>query len=125
MRRRCIGMMAHRVGVISDTHGLMRSEALAALRDCQLLLHAGDIGGEHVLKALAELAPVISVRGNNDTGSWARLLPETADVEILGMRIHLLHDIADLNIKPASAGVRVVVCGHSHRPRIEEREAVL
>jgi putative phosphoesterase len=118
-------MAAHRIGVISDTHGLMRSEALAALRGCELLLHAGDVGGEHVLKALGELAPVISVRGNNDTESWAQSLPETADVEIVGMRIHLLHDIAQLSMPPAKAGVRVVVCGHSHRPRIEERDGML
>jgi putative phosphoesterase len=116
---------AHRIGVISDTHGLMRTEALAALRGCELLLHAGDIGSEHVLKALGELAPVISVRGNNDTQSWAQSLPETADVEIVGMRIHLLHDIAQLSMPPSNAGVRVVVCGHSHRPRIEERGEVL
>jgi putative phosphoesterase len=85
-------MAASLIGVISDTHGLLRSEALAALRGCDLLLHAGDIGGEHVLQALGEFAPTVSVRGNNDTQSWSLTLPEVADVEVLGVRIHLLHE---------------------------------
>jgi len=118
-------MTASLIGVISDTHGLLRSEALAALRDCDLLLHAGDIGGEHVLQALGELAPTVSVRGNNDTQSWARTLPQVADVEVLGVRIHLLHDLAKLSLHPERESLHVVVCGHSHRPRIEERNGVL
>jgi len=118
-------MAASLIGVISDTHGLLRSEALAALRGCELLLHAGDIGGEHVLQALGELAPTVSVRGNNDTQSWSRTLPEVADVEVLGVRIHLLHDLTQLSLHPERESVRVVVCGHSHRPRVEERNGVL
>lgn len=118
-------MTASLIGVISDTHGLLRREALAALRGCDLLLHAGDIGGEHVLQALREIAPTVSVRGNNDTQSWARTLPQVADVEVLGVRIHLLHDLAKLALHPERESVRVVVFGHSHRPRVEERNGVL
>jgi len=106
------------VGVISDTHGLLRPEAVAALRGSDLLLHAGDIGAEEILSALGEIAPVVSVRGNNDVQAWARPLPETADVEILGMRIHLLHDLSQLSLKPEREGIQIVVFGHSHIPSV-------
>jgi len=118
-------MTAKRIGVISDTHGLLRPEAVAALRGSDLLLHAGDIGAEEILRALEEIAPLISVRGNNDTQAWARPLPETADVEILGTRIHLLHDLSQLSFKPEREGIRIVVCGHSHKPCNELRNGVL
>ena len=113
------------IGVISDTHGLLRPEAVAALRGCDLLLHAGDIGADEVLRTLGEIAPVVSVRGNNDTQPWARALPETADVEVLSTRIHLLHDLSALSLDPQRKGIRVVVCGHSHRPGNELRNGVL
>jgi len=113
------------IGVISDTHGLLRPEAVAALRGADLLLHAGDIGKEEILRTLGEIAPVVSVRGNNDTQPWARPLPETADVEMLGVRIHLLHDLSQLSLEPERAGIRVVVCGHSHKPRNEVHNGVL
>jgi uncharacterized protein len=116
---------AKRVGVISDTHGLLRPEAIAALRGTDLLLHAGDIGAEEVLRALEEIAPVVSVRGNNDTQAWARPLPETADIEILGTRIHLLHDLSQLSFEPEREGIRIVVFGHSHKPCNELRNGVL
>src|SRR5690349_21254746 len=118
-------MPAKLIGVISDTHGLLRPEAIAALRGSDLLLHAGDIGAEDILRRLSEIAPVVSVRGNNDTQPWARALPETADVDILGMRIHLLHHLAELLVDPEREGIRVVVCGHSHTPRNETRNKVL
>jgi putative phosphoesterase len=118
-------MAAKVIGVISDTHGLLRPEAVAALRGSDLLLHAGDIGAEEILRALGEIAPVVSVRGNNDRQSWARPLPETADVELLGIRIHVLHDLSQLSLEPEREGVRVVVCGHSHKPCNELRNGVL
>lgn len=114
-----------RIGLISDTHGLVRPEALDALAGCTRILHAGDIGGTAVLEALAAIAPVTAVRGNNDTGSWSTHLPLTARVTSGGTGILVLHDIADLDVDPAIEGIRVVVSGHSHRPAITERDGVL
>ena len=109
----------HRVGLISDTHGLVRAEALDALRGVELILHAGDVagsvGGADVVEALETVAPVVAVRGNNDRGAWARELPERVTVEVGGRRIHVLHDVAELDLEHAGA-VDVVVFGHSHRP---------
>lgn len=116
-------MKSRLIGVISDTHGLMRPEALHALRGTDLMLHAGVIGNESVLEALRRIAPVVTVRGNNDAAAWAADIPETADVDVLGERIHLLHDIAQLGAAGRSA--RVVVYGHSHRPHNAERDGVL
>ena len=113
------------VGVISDTHGLVRPEALAALRGVALIVHAGDVGGPEVLDALAEIAPVVAVRGNNDRGAWARGLPVTRDLAVGATRIHLLHDLHELDGDPARAGYAAVIAGHSHRPRVERRDGVL
>lgn len=114
-----------RIGVISDTHGLLRPEAMTALQGCDAILHAGDIGSADILAQLATIAPTTAVRGNNDKGDWARSLAETEWVEIDGVLIHLLHDIADLDVDPQVAGIRVIVSGHSHRPHIEERSGIL
>jgi putative phosphoesterase len=111
--------------VISDTHGLVRPEALAALRGVTLIVHAGDVGGPEVLEELERVAPVVAVRGNNDRGAWARRLPLTQDVEVGGTRIHLLHDLHDLRGDPARTGYAAVIAGHSHRPRLERRDGVL
>jgi uncharacterized protein len=113
------------VGLLSDTHGLMRPEALAALRGCDLILHAGDVGSEDVLVALRGLAPLHAVRGNNDRGVWAARLPASEVVEISGRCIYLLHDRHELDLEPAAAGFDVVVSGHSHRPLAEVSEGVL
>ena len=113
------------VGVISDTHGLMRPEALAALAGVDLIVHAGDIGAPGVLDALAEIAPVHAVRGNNDAGAWARHVPDTASVGVERARLLVLHDLHDLALDPAAAGFAAVIAGHSHRPRLEERGGVL
>ncbi|MBT2301675.1 metallophosphoesterase family protein [Variovorax paradoxus] len=115
----------HRIGLISDTHGLLRPEALAFLRGCEHIVHGGDIGDAAILEALAAIAPVTAVRGNNDRGAWAEAVPETALVELGGVRLYAIHDLAQLDIDPVAAGVRVVVSGHSHRPRAEERDGVL
>lgn len=112
-----------RIGLIADTHGLLRPQALEALAGAGHILHAGDIGAPGILDALAALAPVTAVRGNNDTAPWALALPETATLELAGLRIHLLHDLAALD--RARLRADVVVAGHSHRPRIAERDGRL
>jgi putative phosphoesterase len=118
-------MRARLIGVISDTHGLVRPEAIEALRGSELIIHAGDIGGLHVLEALRALAPVVPVRGNNDVAPWAAALPETEIVEIGSVSIYVLHDVQMLDLDPAAAGFRAVISGHSHRPLAEERQGVL
>lgn len=113
------------LGVISDTHGLLRPEAIAALRGAHRILHAGDIGAPEILKVLEQIAPVTAIRGNVDTGRWARFLPTAEVVEAGGVSIYLLHDLAQLDLKPEAAGFRVVIYGHSHQPRIEEKNGIL
>jgi hypothetical protein len=114
-----------RIGVISDTHGLVRPEALDALRGVDLLLHAGDIGHEDVLVALREIAPVEAIRGNVDRGSWARRYPLQKTVDLPGLRVHLVHDVQDLDVDPLKKEIDLVVHGHSHKPRLLERDGVL
>jgi hypothetical protein len=113
------------VGVISDTHSLLRPEAIAALEGADLILHAGDIGKPEVLEELRAIAPVIAVRGNNDRGDWAAAIPERETVKIEQVSVHVLHIVRELNLDPKTTGVRVVVSGHSHQPKIEAREDVL
>jgi len=113
------------IGVISDTHGLLRTEAVEALRGSEHIIHAGDVGAPEILDQLQEIAPVTAVRGNVDTGAWARELPETEVVEFGDISIYLMHDLAKLNLKPAAAGFNAVIYGHSHVPKKEERDGVL
>jgi uncharacterized protein len=115
------------VGVISDTHGLLRPEAMDALRGCDLILHAGDIGGPEILEELSRLAPVIAVRGNVDDGAeaWSKKLPQTAVAELGDTLIYLLHNRQQLDLDPAVAGMRAVVYGHSHKPMQEIVKGVL
>ena len=113
-----------RIGLISDTHGLLRPEALDALRGSDLIVHAGDIGDPLILAALSRIAPVTAVRGNNDHGAWADALPQTAELTIGELRLIVIHDLKELRIAAATAGFQVVVAGHSHRPRVERREGV-
>ncbi len=112
-------------GVISDTHGLLRPEAVEALRGSDHILHAGDVGTPEVLEALARISPVTAIRGNVDTAPWALVLPETEVIEAGSVSIYMLHDLSQLDLKPEVAGFRVVIYGHSHRPKIEERNGVL
>lgn len=114
-----------RIGLISDTHGLLRPQALAFLHGCDHVLHAGDVGDPAILAALARIAPLVAVRGNNDRDAWADALPASADVVFEQVRIHLLHDVATLGIDPHAAGTAVVVSGHSHRPSISRRDGIL
>jgi uncharacterized protein len=104
---------------------LLRPEALKALRGCEQIIHAGDVGSAEILDALAKIAPVTAVRGNIDKGSWARRLPEAEVVEAGGISIYVIHDLAKLDLKPAAAGFRVVVSGHSHIPKQESKDGVL
>lgn len=117
--------IALRIGVIADTHNLLRPEALAALRDCDRLLHLGDIGKPEILDALRELAPLDVVRGNNDRDAWADDIPETLTLEIGGKRLYLIHDLKQLPIDPRAEGIDMVLAGHSHKPLHEVRDGVL
>lgn len=114
-----------RIGIISDTHGLLRPEAVAALNGCDRIIHAGDIGKAEVFEALRELAPLDAIRGNVDSGEWAAEIPERLDLQLGGLRIHVLHDLKELALNPADAGIAVVIAGHSHQPKIEQIDNVL
>ena len=113
------------IGVISDTHGLLRPEAVHALRGVEHIIHAGDVGSAAILEKLSAIARVTAVRGNIDKGAWARDLPETQVVELGGICIYVLHDLAQLDLKPKAAGFAVVVSGHSHIAKHETRDGVL
>lgn len=113
------------VGVISDTHGLLRPEAVKALAGSDLILHAGDIGKPEILEQLNAIAPVVAVRGNNDKGDWAELISERETVKIADVKIYVLHIVKELDFDPKTAGVQVVISGHSHKPAITEQEGVL
>ncbi|MDR6678449.1 metallophosphoesterase family protein [Pseudomonas oryzihabitans] len=115
----------YRVGLIADTHGLLRPEAVAALAGSDFILHAGDIGKPEILAALRELAPLAVVRGNNDDLPWADDIPERVTLTLAGVGIHMLHILPELDLAAVDAPVRVVISGHSHKPLIEEREGVL
>ncbi|MFM0724425.1 metallophosphoesterase family protein [Paraburkholderia strydomiana] len=125
MTSRSSRSQATRIGLISDTHNLMRPEALNYLAGCDAIIHAGDICNQAVLDALRQIAPVTAVRGNNDTGDWAAPLPTHATLTVQQVTIRVVHDIADLGADPRSEGVGVVVSGHSHKPSIGERDGVL
>jgi len=114
-----------RVGLISDTHGLLRPEAKAFLQGSDRIVHAGDIGNPGILEELSEIAPVTAVRGNNDRGPWAQALRETEFLRVGEVFVYVVHDLAELDIDPIAAGVRVVLSGHSHQPAVEERDGVL
>jgi putative phosphoesterase len=115
----------YQVGLISDTHGMLRPEALESLRGSDFIVHAGDIGGSGILDQLSQLAPVTAVRGNNDRGAWASALRETEVLTVGAAMIYVIHDIAELDLDPAAAGFHAVVAGHSHRPAHESRAGVL
>ena len=112
-------------GLISDTHGLLRQEALDALRGSDIIVHAGDVGNPEILDHLRELAPVVAVRGNIDKGAWAAALPETAVAEAGQILIYVLHDLSELDLDPSAAGFPIVVSGHSHQPSAKTRTGVL
>jgi len=112
------------IGLISDTHGLLRPEAVRALSGVQHIIHAGDIGSPEILEKLRAIAPVDAVRGNNDKGPWAEHIPLYLALELQGVSIHVLHDVNEMDLDPRAAGFDVVVSGHSHKPTVTERDGV-
>jgi putative phosphoesterase len=118
-------MPEHLIGVISDTHGLLRPEAASALSGVELIIHAGDIGNPQILEALTRIAPIHAVRGNTDRGDWAADLPHTRVVEVGGVLIYVLHELFTLDLDPAAAGFAAVIFGHSHSPHMERKNGVL
>jgi hypothetical protein len=115
----------HRIGLISDTHGLLRDEALSALKGSDLIIHAGDVGKPEILDSLKALAPLVAVRGNIDSGNWAEALPPTAVAETPSAVFYVLHDLQQLDLNPKAAGFRIVVSGHTHKPGCSQRGGVL
>ncbi|HTJ87914.1 MAG TPA: metallophosphoesterase family protein [Terriglobales bacterium] len=113
------------IGVISDTHGLLRPEAIEALRGSEHIIHAGDVGDPSILEKLREIAPVTAVRGNVDGGIWGRTLPLTTVLQVSGVSIYVLHILDDLDLKPEAAGFAAVIYGHSHKPHTETKNGVL
>jgi putative phosphoesterase len=114
-----------RVGLISDTHGLLRPEAKAFLEGSDFIIHAGDIGDAQILRQLRALAPLTAIRGNNDTADWADRIKETEVLKVDDVSIYVLHNLAELDVDPAAQGFAVVVSGHSHRPSVEKKDGVL
>lgn len=119
------GACAFVVGLISDTHGLLRPEALEALAGAHHIVHAGDIGEPSILEALEAIAPLTAIKGNNDTASWTRRLRATQTIELAGATLHVVHDLAEIALDPARRGIDAVISGHSHRPKVERRGGVL
>src|SRR5215469_10989336 len=113
------------VGIISDTHGLLRPEAVELLRGSEHIIHAGDIGSPDIIPALEKIAPVTAIRGNVDTQSWARRYAETEVIELAGLHIYIIHDLNALDLNPKAAGFAAVISGHSHQPRQEVKDGVL
>jgi putative phosphoesterase len=120
-----VTLKAGRIGLISDTHGLVRPEALAALEGSELIIHAGDIGKAEVLTSLKAIAPVIAIRGNNDRDAWAKKIPDVLNVQINGIAIHVIHNVNELDADPITEGFRAIVSGHSHKPGLVTREGIL
>lgn len=114
-----------KIGVISDTHGLLRPEVVALFAGVERIIHAGDIGNAEVIAELEKIAPVVAVRGNNDTGGWAAKIPDDAVVTLGKRRIYVLHNVAELNRDPVTSGFDVIVSGHSHKPKAETIDGVL
>ena len=125
VRQQQVTLKAGRIGLISDTHGLVRPEALVALEGSELIIHAGDIGKAEVLTSLKAIAPVIAIRGNNDRDAWAKKIPDVLNVQINGIAIHVIHNVNELEADPITEGFRAIVSGHSHKPGVETREEIL
>ena len=113
------------IGLISDTHGLIRPEAIEALQGVDLVVHAGDIGKPEVLNALKAIGPLVAIKGNNDIGAWASILPDTRLVQTANMKLYVIHNVKELDCEPAAEGYAVVISGHSHKPSVLTRDGVL
>jgi uncharacterized protein len=120
-----VTLKSGRVGVISDTHGLLRPEALAALKDSELIIHAGDIGKPEILTSLGSIAPVLAIRGNNDREAWAKQIPDILNLRINRARLYIIHNVNDLEIDPGAEGFDAVISGHSHKPGFGTRDGII
>ncbi len=117
--------MSSKIGIIADTHGLLRDEAIENLKTCDFIFHAGDIGSPAILKGLRSIATTFAIRGNMDKGSWAKKLPEKDVVKIENKFFYLIHSLHDLDLDPSAAGFDAVITGHSHAPQSFEKKGVL
>lgn len=117
--------MQHLIGIISDTHGLVRPEMVKALAGSEIIIHAGDVGSPHVLEQLQDIAPVFAIRGNIDKGDWAKRLPETEVVPVGSRFLYVLHNLNELDLDPGRAGFDCIISGHSHQPKMEQRDGIL
>jgi putative phosphoesterase len=120
-----VTLASGRIGVISDTHGLLRPEAVRALKNSELIIHPGDIGKPEVLESLSSIAPVLVIRGNNDRERWTKKIPDILNLRVNGIGLYIIHDVNDLEIDPAIGGFHAVISGHSHKPGITRREEVI
>lgn len=125
IRRKQIEIDKGIIGVISDTHGLARPEAMAALKGVELIIHGGDIGKAEVLKSLSLIAPVCAIRGNNDRDGWTKKLPDALTLQVNGFDFYVIHNVNELESDPSAAGIHAVISGHSHKPSVIERDGVL
>jgi putative phosphoesterase len=125
VKRKRVELASGVVGLVSDTHGLVRAEALAALKGSEVIIHAGDIGKPEVLQLLRKIAPVIAIRGNNDRDAWAQKIPDLLNLYINRVKIHVIHNVNELAVNAAADGFRAVVSGHSHKPGMATRDGVL
>jgi len=124
-QRKRVTLKTGRIGVISDTHGLIRPEALSALKNAELIIHAGDIGKPEVLSSLKTIAPVIAIRGNNDRESWAKQMPNIFQLSVNDVRLYVIHNVNELEIDPAAEGFHAVISGHSHKPGVIHHDGTL
>jgi hypothetical protein len=120
-----VALKQGRIGVISDTHGLMRPEALAALHGCELIIHAGDIGKSEVLDSLNRIAPVLAIRGNNDRDPWATAMADFLDLQVNGVNLQVIHNVHEIEDDPTEDKITVVISGHSHKPSVVKRDGIL
>jgi uncharacterized protein len=125
VKKRRVTLEAGRVGLISDTHGLLRPEALTALKDSELIIHAGDIGKPEVLASLKTVAPVLAIRGNNDRELWAKKIPDILHLQVNGACLFIIHNVNDLEVDPGAEGFHAVISGHSHKPSLTNSEGVI
>ena len=125
MREHTVRLTRGKIGVISDTHGLLRPEALAALKDSELIIHAGDIGKLEVLTTLNRVAPVLAIRGNNDRDAWAKGIPDVLNLQVNGSKLHVIHNVHEFAADPRAGGIDAVISGHSHKPGVSRQGEVL
>jgi len=125
VREHTVRLKRGKIGVISDTHGLLRPEALAALKDSELIIHAGDIGKLELLATLNRVAPVVAIRGNNDRDAWAKGIPDVLKLQVNGIKLQVIHNVHEFAADPRAGGIDAVISGHSHKPGVSKRDEIL